>query len=278
VRGLRFFRSFSVSFSPRLGVFFLFSPHLYGNLSAASSWGTHGTSFAPWGIDFFYCAWFVQQLGRFAIMSQKHAVCRNPNCVARLSKAQSRPLPADLVDAAAITAYYNAHSDRALNRSPDRVCVDCRMHVHPPKWRLEHLYAHVTRLFIFPRIGLCVSSRFLLTPAYFDLFCVRSLVKPPPPFSTNAPAPALPSRSLQMPPRRRFHFCFIPTMFAAATTFIVMASGTDAPFTDPMVVFPLTTTSSGSMASGMETLWSRTPMGTTSKAPWLMVCGTVTVN
>jgi hypothetical protein len=59
---------------------------------------------------------------------------------------------------------------------------------------------------------------------------------------------------------------------------IVMASGTDAPFTGPMVVFPLTTTSSGSMASGAATLRLRTPMGATSKAPWLIACGTVTVN
>ncbi len=67
----------------------------------------------------------MQQLGRFAIMSQKHAVCRNPNCVTRLSKAQSRPLPADLVDAAAVTACYKEHPDEAAHRSPDRVCRDC---------------------------------------------------------------------------------------------------------------------------------------------------------
>ena len=77
-------------------------------------------------------------------MSRQQVNCRNPKCKARFSqttKAESRPLPADLVDAAAITAYYKDHLDEATHRSPDRVCVDCRKHVKTPIWRPEHMYA-----------------------------------------------------------------------------------------------------------------------------------------
>ncbi len=60
-------------------------------------------------------------------MSQKHYFCRNPKCSKRFSKtnmAESCPLPAKLVNAVAITAYYDAHQ-AAVHRSPDRVCRDC---------------------------------------------------------------------------------------------------------------------------------------------------------
>ena len=79
-------------------------------------------------------------------MSKADLICRNPECSARFSKttkAESRPLPTDLVDAAAITAYYNDHPDEAAHRSPDRVCLACchPKNVKTPRWRPEHMYA-----------------------------------------------------------------------------------------------------------------------------------------
>ncbi len=115
-------------------------------------------------------------------MSKLHVFCRNPNCWARFSqttKAESRPLPADKVDAAAIAAYYKGHPDEATHRSPDRVCVDCRLHVRSPKWRPEHMYAPCCfPSFSFYFSPLLFPVLFLFIPACFFIDCV-SLVRPP---------------------------------------------------------------------------------------------------
>ena len=96
-------------------------------------------------------------------MSRQQVICRNPECSARFSKttkAESRPLPADLVDAAAIIAYYKDYPDEATHRSPDRVCVNCRKHVKTPTWRPEHMYAHGVSLVFFLLITPLVSPSF----------------------------------------------------------------------------------------------------------------------
>jgi hypothetical protein len=74
----------------------------------------------------------------------------NPNCSKRFSKtniAESRPLPANLVDAVAITAFYDAHPEAAVHRSPDRVCRDCGhgKNVKIPRWQSEYMYASLFR-------------------------------------------------------------------------------------------------------------------------------------
>ena len=55
---LRFFFALFLLVFPSPRPFFKISSNLHENLSAASSWGTHGTAFAPWGIDWFCCARF----------------------------------------------------------------------------------------------------------------------------------------------------------------------------------------------------------------------------
>lgn len=80
-------------------------------------------------------------------MSQYHQhFCRNPNCSKRFSKSkktESCPLPANLVDAVAITAFYDAHPEAAVHRSPDRVCLVCGHgnNVKIPRWQSEYMYA-----------------------------------------------------------------------------------------------------------------------------------------
>ena len=79
-------------------------------------------------------------------MSRQQVICRNPNCFACFpngNKAKSRPLPVDLVNMAAIDAYYDANPDQARHRSPDHVCVNCRRSVGFPTWRQDHLRKYV---------------------------------------------------------------------------------------------------------------------------------------
>ena len=109
-------------------------------------------------------------------MSQKHVVCRNPKCYARFSqinKILSRPVPA-LVDTAALDAYYAANPDKAVHRSPDRVCSHCahRDFVKQPTWLPQYLrvYAWMT--------GGCPPSPRLLTPLFSLVFLRRVVSKP----------------------------------------------------------------------------------------------------
>ena len=127
-------------------------------------------------------------------MSKLEDYCRNPECSARFSKttkAESRPLPADLVDAAAITAYYKGHPDEAAHRSPDRVCLACchPKNVKTPRWRPEHMYAHVVSLVFFLLITPLVSPFFPFHSRLFFIDCVN-LVGPP----SSVPAAALTTR------------------------------------------------------------------------------------
>ena len=85
-------------------------------------------------------------------MSKSDHICRNPECKARFSKAdksKSRRVP-DLVDTAALNVYYAANLEKAVNRSPNRVCLVCgyERNVKPPKWLPQHLlkYACSPRL------------------------------------------------------------------------------------------------------------------------------------
>ena len=41
------------------------------------------------------------------------------------NKEKSRPSPVDMVNVAGIDAYYDANPDKALHRSPKRVCTGC---------------------------------------------------------------------------------------------------------------------------------------------------------
>jgi len=59
-------------------------------------------------------------------MSHIH-ICHNPNCTARFSKTNmsaSRRVP-ELVNTAALDAYYVANPEKAVNRSQDRVYIRC---------------------------------------------------------------------------------------------------------------------------------------------------------
>ena len=81
----------------------------------------------------------------FTVMSKSDHICRNPECKARFSKYNrilSRRVPA-LVDTAALDAYYAANPDKAVHRSPDRVCSHCghRDFVKPPTWLPQYLRA-----------------------------------------------------------------------------------------------------------------------------------------
>ena len=140
-------------------------------MSAASCWGTHGTVFEPWGVDFWRWVCFV-----LTAMSKLDHFCRNPRCKARFSqinKILSRPVPA-LVDTAALDAYYAANPDKAVHRSPDRVCFHCgrREFVKPPTWLPQYLrvYASMT-------CGCSPSPR--LSPPLFSLVFLRRIVSKP---------------------------------------------------------------------------------------------------
>ena len=82
-------------------------------------------------------------------MSKLEDYCRNPKCSKRFPKGnkdKSRPLPVDLVNVAAIDAYYDANPDKALHRSPKRVCTGCgayKKNVKPPTWLAEHLLVYM---------------------------------------------------------------------------------------------------------------------------------------
>ena len=142
-------------------------------MSAASCWGTHGTVFEPWGVDVWNCPVFVLTVEK---MSQSHAICRNPRCRARFSRYNrilSRPVPA-LVDTAALDAYYAANPDKAVHRSPDRVCSHCgrQEFVKPPTWLPQYLrvYASMT-------CGCSPSPR--LSPPLFSLVFLRRVESMP---------------------------------------------------------------------------------------------------
>ena len=82
-------------------------------------------------------------------MSRTEDYCRNPRCRARFSRTSkilSRPVPA-LVDMAALDAYYAAKPDKAVHRSPDRVCSHCahRDFVKPPTWLPQYLRVYLTK-------------------------------------------------------------------------------------------------------------------------------------
>ena len=107
-------------------------------------------------------------------MSKIHDICRNPNCPKRFpkgNKAKSRPLPVDLVNVAAIDAYYAENPEKAHHRSPAHVCVTCRRHVTAPTWRLEHLHLYVVPplrisplVLIHPRKSYLVRALHIVAP------------------------------------------------------------------------------------------------------------------
>ena len=140
-------------------------------MSAASCWGTHGTVFEPWCIDFWRWVFFV-----LTAMSKLEDYCRNPRCRARFSKYNrilSRPVPA-LVDTAALDAYYAANPDKAVHRSPDRVCSHCgrREFVKPPTWLPQYL-----RVYAWMTCGCPPSPR--LSPPLLSLVFLRLVVSKP---------------------------------------------------------------------------------------------------
>jgi hypothetical protein len=71
---------------------------------------------------------------------------------------QGQQAQVDLVNVAAIDAYYAENPEKARHRSPAHACEHCRKHVTAPTWRLEHLHRYVappwpisSLVFIYPR-------------------------------------------------------------------------------------------------------------------------------
>jgi hypothetical protein len=72
--------------------------------------------------------------------------------------SSSRRIP-DLVNTAALDVYYVANPAKAVNRSPDRVCIDCghQKNVKLPTWLPDHLRVYALFHPLFLRAHLCFS-------------------------------------------------------------------------------------------------------------------------
>jgi hypothetical protein len=126
-----------------------------------------GSTAAP--VLFMSIQWGFKDASNPRAVGNMTPICRKPNCSTSFSKsteAKSRPLPAKLVNAGAITADYKYHLDEAAHCSHDRVCFDCShsKKVKTPTRRQKHKYASS---FDIPLSPLKLVGRLTLSIFYF---------------------------------------------------------------------------------------------------------------